>query len=313
MTDLHYQKNASLRRSREKGTHQAATAFFDVSINKRFYSLTYDWSAFRWKADEIHSKVLVQIHKQRPQGQYEQTRFMMVHVLCCIFWTLYCESICLNLECKLRFLFCQPVQAQQRRQGGSKMTSSTCIRHTSIRSIRSHVKKSLSDLAGIWWKESAFSRLFAIILRKFETGKIKATSVYVAALAAAPFHEIGLSAHSAQPWAPGDRMLGIGLWRHMRRSHITKAMNLNRSLLCNDSVGFCWILLDLDLIWRFLSARAKLETVPAKWPISIAHQTCFEKPRTCEIIIYPREGTPFEDHRCEDYSVLHFRFVGSER
>ena len=109
------------------------------------------------------------------------------------------------------FFFCQPVPAQQRRQGGSKMTSSTCIRlHVS------HVRKSLS------------------LIQQVPDEKIQQVIEYYSAEAWNRKNQSNLCSRcrpcrSALPWdwakcpqSPIHEHLETGclvsIWRHMRHS-----------------------------------------------------------------------------------------------
>ena len=138
-----------------------------------------------------------------------------------------------------------------------------------------------------------FNRLLNIILRKLETERIKATSVHVAVLAAAPFHEIGLSAHSRpsmSTWRP-DAWWVYGGTCVIHLGH-EQGLSKQKSAL----QWFCGH--DLDLIWRFLlNCQGKIWYIHTyihayrqtdrqtyiHTHISITHQTCSGKPRTCEI------------------------------
>ena len=183
------------------------------------------------------------------------------------------------------FFFCQPVPAQQRRQGGSKMTSSTCIRlHVS------HVRKSLS------------------LIQQVPDEKIQQVIEYYSAEAWNRKNQSNLCSRcrpcrSALPWdwakcpqSPIHEHLETGclvsIWRHMRHSPRPWAGS-QQAEVCFAMILWAWSGPDMtfsvklpgqDLIHTYIHAYRQTDRQTyIHTHISITHQTCSGKPRTCEI------------------------------
>ena len=263
-------------------------------------------------------------HTNSPPATAGAVRTNQVHVLCYFFRFCVVNLFVYIWNVSRGFFFCQPVPAQQRRQGGSKMTSSTCIRlHVS------HVRKSLS------------------LIQQVPDEKIQQVIEYYSAEAWNRKNQSNLCSRcrpcrSALPWdrakcpqSPIHEHLETGclvsIWRHLRHSPRPWAGS-QQAEVCFAMILWAWSGPDMtfsvklpgqDLIHTYMHTcmhtciHTYIHTDRQTYIHTYTHIHIDYSPNLLREAShmwdhYPREGTPFEDHRCEDYLALHFRFIGSE-